>query len=77
MQEIAIEFVYSRQQKMKEFSSQGEKGKFSWVEVIIFAFFDAVATVDVLPANNNDKYLDENRTVHFARLLNRCLILGE
>ena len=62
---------------MKDFHLKEEKGKFSWVEVIISAFFDAVATVDVLPANKNDKNLDENRTVNFARLLNRCLILRE
>lgn len=53
MQEISIKFVYSRQQKMKGGSDR-------------FRFFYAFATVDVLPANNNDKNLDENRTVQFA-----------
>ena len=77
MQEIAIEFVYSRQQKMKDFSSQERKKHIFMGEVTIFDFFDAVATVDVPPANNNDKNLDENRTVHFAWLLNPCLILGK
>ena len=67
MQEIAIEFVYSRQQKMKDFSSQGRKRHIFMGGSDHFRFFfDAVATVDVLPANNNDKNLDENRTVHFA-----------
>ena len=37
MQEIAVEFVYSRQQKKKErkFHNKDDNGK-SWVEVIIF-----------------------------------------
>ena len=46
------------------------------VEVIIFTL-DAVATVDVLKANNNDVNLINNRTVHFARLFNRRLVLKE
>lgn len=77
MQEISIKFVYSRQQKMKGFSFQGRKRQIfaGWSER--FRFFYAFATVDVLPANNNDKNLDENRTVQFAWLLNRCLILGK
>ena len=32
-----------------------------WVEVIIFTSLDAVATVDVLTANNNDVNLVETR----------------
>ena len=62
MQEIAIEFVYSRQQKMKDFSSQ--KRQIFMGGSDHFRSFDAVATVNVLPANNNDKNLDENRTVN-------------
>ena len=36
---------------------------------------DAIATVDVLTANNNDVNLVETRNVLFARLLNRRLVL--
>ena len=54
MQEISVEFVYSRQQKIKNFSyNKDDNGKL-WVEVIIVTTLDAVVTVDVLPANNND-----------------------
>ena len=66
MQEISIKFVYSRQQKMKDFSFQGRKRQIFAGESDRFRFFYAFATVDVLPANNNDKNLDENRTVQFA-----------
>ena len=60
--------------KWRTFHLKEEKGKFSRDR---FRFFYAFATVDVLPANNNDKNLDKNRTVQFAWLLNRCLILGK
>ena len=50
MEEIAVEFVYSRQQEMKTFSS----------------FLYAVATLDVLMANSNDVNLAKTRYVHFA-----------
>ena len=66
MQEIAIKFVYSRQQKMKDFSSQGRKRQIFAGGSDRFRFFYAIATVDVLQANNNDNNLDENRTVQFA-----------
>ena len=46
-----------------------------WVEVIIVTSVDAVATVDVLTANNNDVNLVETRNVLFVRLLNRRLVL--
>ena len=36
---------------------------------------DAIATVDVLTANNNDVNLVETRNVLFAKLLNRRLVL--
>ena len=35
------------------------------------------APVDVIKANNNDANLVNNRTVHFARLFNRRLVLTE
>ena len=54
MQEIIVEFVYSRQQKIKNFSYNKDDNGKSWVEVIIVTTLDAVVTVDVLPANNND-----------------------
>lgn len=63
---LQIKFVYSRQQKMKDFSSQGRKRQIFAGGSDRFRFFYAFATVDVLPANNNDKNLDENRTVQFA-----------
>ena len=46
-----------------------------WVEVYIVTFLDAVATVDVLIANNNDVNRVETRNVTFASLLNRRLVL--
>ena len=54
MQEIVVEFVYSRQQKIKNVSYNKDDNGKSWVEVIIVTTLDAVVTVDVLPANNND-----------------------
>ena len=53
---------------------KNDNGKL-WVEVIIVTSLDAVATVDVLAANNNDVNLVETRNVLFVRLLNRRLVL--
>ena len=47
------------------------------MEVIIFTFFGAVTTVDVLKASNNDVNFVETQTVHFACLLNRRFVLRE
>ena len=59
MQEIMVEFVYSRQQKIKNFSRKDDNGKL-WVEVIIFVtFLDAEATVNVLIANNDVNLLEK------------------
>ena len=52
MQEIAVEFVYSKQQKMKNFYPEDDNGKLR-VKVTIVTFPDAIATVDVLGARNN------------------------
>ena len=60
MQEITVEFVCSRQQKIKNFPYKVDNGKL-WVEVIIVTSLDAVATVDVLIANNNVVNLVEIR----------------
>ena len=38
------------------------------VEVIIVTFLDAIPTVDVLTASNNEVKLVESQTVHSARL---------
>ena len=62
MQEIAVEFVYSIRQKMKDFLSQRNNGKF-WVKMIIVTVLDAIATVNVLTASNNDVKPVETRTV--------------
>ena len=51
---------------MKDFSSQGRKRQIFAGGSDRFRFFYAIATVDVLQANNNDNNLDENRTVQFA-----------
>lgn len=53
LQEIMVNFVYSRQQKTKPiFYLKDDNGKV-WEEVIISAFLNAVATtLDVFPANN-------------------------
>ena len=69
LQEIAVKFIHSKQQKMKKtFHLKDDNGKL-WVEVIIVIFLkDAVATVDVLIASNNEVKLVDTRTVHFARL---------
>ena len=59
IQEITVEFVYSRQQKIKKtFSLKNDQGKLL-VEVIIFTFLDRVATVDVLTASNTGVKLSE------------------
>ena len=66
MQEIAVEFVYSRRQKMKDSLSQRNNGKL-WVEMIIVTVLDIIATVNVLTASYNDVKPVETRTVpHFA-----------
>ena len=44
--------------------------------MIIVTLLDAVATADVLKADNNDVELVETRSVHFARL-NRRLVLTD
>ena len=56
IQEIAIEFVYCRQQKIITFYLTDDNSK-SWVEVIIVTFLDVKTTVDVLTANDNDEEL--------------------
>ena len=53
-----VEFVYSRQQKIKNFSRKDDNGKL-WVEVIIVTFLDAEATVNVLIANNDVNVLEK------------------
>ena len=68
IQEIAVQFVYSKQQKMKKtFYFKNDKGKLL-VEVIIFTFLDRVATVDVLTASNTDVKVVGTRTAHFEVL---------
>lgn len=58
MQEIMVEFVYSRQQKIKNFSRKDDNGKLR-VEVIIVTFLDAEVTVDVLIANKDVNLLEK------------------
>ena len=68
IQEITVEFVYSRQQKIKKtFSLKNDQGKLL-VEVIIFTFLDRVATVAVLIASNTDVKVVGTRTAHFEVL---------
>ena len=52
MEEIAVEFVYPRQQE-RPFHLKDDNVKI-WVEVIIVTFQYAVATVNVPMSNNND-----------------------
>ena len=47
------------------FCLKDDSGKL-WVEVIIVTFLDAVATIDVITASNNDVKLGESRTVYLA-----------
>ena len=58
MQEIMVEFVYPRQQKIKNFSRKDDNGKLC-VDVIIVTFLDAEATVNVLIANNDVNVLEK------------------
>ena len=37
-----------------------------WVEVTIFTFLDAVATVEVITTSNNGVNFVETQTAHFA-----------
>ena len=68
IQEIAVQFVYSKQQKMKKtFYLKNDKGKLL-AEVIIFTFLDRVATVDVLTASTTGVKVVGTRTVHFEVL---------
>ena len=52
MEEIAVEFVYPRQQK-RPFHLKDDNVKI-WVEVIIVTLQYAVATVNVPMSNSND-----------------------
>ena len=52
MEEIAVEFVYPRQQE-RPFHLKDDNVKI-WVEVIIVTLQYAVATVNVLMANSNN-----------------------
>ena len=52
MEEIAVEFVYPKQQK-RPFHLKDDNVKI-WVEVIIVTFQYAVATVNVPMSNSND-----------------------
>ena len=55
-----VDFVYSRQQKMKTiFYLTDDNGKL-WVEVIISTFLNPVATLDFFPAQYNDIDLVKN-----------------
>ena len=51
--------------KWTTFYIKDDNGKL-WVEVIIFTFLDAVATVDVLTARKGDVNFVETQIVHFA-----------
>ena len=48
------------------FYIKDDNDNFIWVEVTFVTFFDAVATIDVLTASNNDVNFVETQTVHFA-----------
>jgi len=49
-----------------------------WKWSLLLNSLDAVATADVLTANNNDLNIDETRTIHFAWLFkNRRLVVTE
>ena len=53
-----VDFVYSRQQKMKTiFYLTDDNGKL-WVEVIISTFLNPVATLDFFPVQYNDRDID-------------------
>ena len=67
MQEIAVEFAFSRQQKWITFPCKNDDSKL-WVEVIIVSFLVAVAIEDVPTENNNCVNLLKTRTVLFAWL---------
>ena len=47
------------------------------MEVTIVTFQNAVASVDVLTASNNDGNFVETQTVHFTSVLNRRFVLKE
>jgi len=51
--------------KWTTFYIKDDNGKL-WVRVIIFTFLDAVATVDILTASNNDVNFVKTQTVLFA-----------
>ena len=62
--------------KWTTFYIKDDNGKL-WLRVIIFTCLDAVATVDVLTASNNDVNFVEAQTVHCACLFNRRFVLRE
>ena len=69
-EEIAVEFVYSGQGEMKNFLSFKHYNCKLWLGgTVIVTFSDAVVTLNVLTASNNEaEKLVETRTVHFAWL---------
>ena len=59
--------LFLRTENEQPFYIKEDNGKL-WLRVIIFTCLDAVATVDVLTASNNDFNLVETQTVQFKYL---------
>ena len=71
---MAVEFAYSRRQKIQTFHVKDDNGKW-WLKMHVATFLNTTATADVLAANNNDLISVDTRAVHFAWLLNYRLVL--
>jgi len=69
--------VFLWQQKMNNFFLfKTIMANYGWKWSLLL-FFNAVVTVDVLTASNNDVNFVETQTVRFAWRLNRCFVLRE
>ena len=69
MQEIAVEFVYSKQKKMEQFFFYRRYSGKLWVKGIMAnTFLDAVTNADVLTASNNDVKLVDDSSCKIAWL---------
>ena len=77
MQEIIIQFVYLRQQKMKKFSSLRRYWQIMGGSNHCYYFFGFSSDRRCPHGKKNDLNLVETRYVHFAGLLRRRLFFRE
>ena len=76
IEELRVDLFIVDNRKWTTCYLKNDRGKL-WMKWLFFPFLDAVATIDVPTASNNDVNLVETRTEHFAWPLNRRFVLRE